>query len=167
VPLPEEVSDPKGVADDLLAGLPADGSETAPTGLDADLLRADLAARRAYLAVCEGYLNNVVSPGFAQALQQYAEQEQEIIYLLARALRQAGEPTAEIAADPEPIARGAGLETIGDRQAFLLEGVRRAQAGWQACAAASRVPGVEEQALWEGLLAQADAQVETLTTPQR
>jgi mycothiol S-conjugate amidase len=166
VPLPEGASNPEGVAGDLLAGLPAVSSPTAPAGLDVDALRADLAARQAYLAVCEGYLKNVVDPGFAQALEQYAEQEQEVIYLLARALRQAGEPTAEIDADPEPIARGAGLETIGDRQAFLLEGVRRAQAGWQTRAAASRVHGGEESALWESLLAQAETQIQILTAPR-
>jgi hypothetical protein len=103
-------------------------------------------------------------------LQQYAEQEQEIVYLLARALRQAGEPTAEIAADPEPIAGGAALETIGDRQSFLLAGARRALAGWQAREAAaaglpeSRTPGEEERAFWRALCALAEEEIKILTT---
>jgi len=90
------------IADNLLAGLPAASSQTTPAGLDVAVLRADLASRRAYLAVCEGYLRNVTDPAFAGVLQQVAELEQEIIYLLARALRQAGESAAEIAPNPAP-----------------------------------------------------------------
>jgi LmbE family N-acetylglucosaminyl deacetylase len=164
VPLPE------GVNDDLLAGLPAETPQAFPGGLDVAALRADLASRRGYLAVCEGYLRNVADPAFAEVLGQVAEQEQEIIYLLARALRQAGEPTAEIAPDPAPAARGAGFETVGDRQDFLLAGARQALAGWEAQAAATRSaesgdPDEERQALWYALQALAREQIKTLTSP--
>jgi hypothetical protein len=173
-PLPEGVNDPKGVAnpdrvaDDLLAGLAAE-AETTTVALDVDTLRGELASRRAYLTVCEGYLKNVIDPDFAQALAQYAELEQDIIHLLARAMRLAGEPSAEIAPDPEPIARGASLETIGDRQSFLLAGVRQALAGWQARGAAAAAPAEshssdeDQQAFWHTLRALAEDQIKTLT----
>jgi hypothetical protein len=160
---------PDGVDDDLLAGLAAE-TQTPAAPLDVDTLRNELAGRRAYLAVCEGYLKNVIDPAFAQALQQYADQEQEIIHHLARALRLAGEPTAEIASDPELIARGAGLETIGDRQGFLLAGVRQALIRWEAHEAAATgqteagAPGGGEQTFWNALRMLAEEQVKTLTS---
>ena len=161
---------PDGVDDDLLAELAAEAPPTTAATLDVETLRGELARRRAYLTVCDGYLRNVIDPGFAQVLQQYAEQEQEIIHLLARALRQAGEPTAEIAPDPEPLARGAGLETIGDRQGFLLAGVRQALIHWEAHEAAAMgqteagAPGGGEQAFWNALRLLAEEQVKTLTS---
>jgi LmbE family N-acetylglucosaminyl deacetylase len=161
VPLPD------GVDDDLLAGLPAASPQTSAQGLDGTVLRADLASRRAYLAVCEGYLRNVTDPAFAEVLQQVADLEQEMLYLLARALRQAGEPAAEIAPDPAPPARGARLETIGDRQGFLLAGARQALAGWEAreeAAARSAEPDEERLALWRALHALADEQIQALTS---
>jgi LmbE family N-acetylglucosaminyl deacetylase len=154
---------PDGVDNDLLAGLPAEAPQTATASLDADLLRGELASRRAYLIVCESYLKNVIDPGFAQALQEYAELEQDILGLLARALRLTGEPAAEVAPDPEPIARGSGLETIGDRQGFLLAGLRQALAGWEAREAASRDLGGESQALWGALRELGVEQVGALT----
>lgn len=158
VPLPD------GVGDDLLAGLPVTNPETAPAGLDVGLLRGDLAGRMAYLEVSQGYLRNVVDRAFARVLEQYAEQEQEIIYLLARALRVAGQPASEIAADPNPIARGARIETVEDRQGFLLAGAKRALAAWGARAEAA--PGPAEQGFWEELTVQLEAQIQTLTTPR-
>jgi mycothiol S-conjugate amidase len=184
VPLPD------GVHDDLLAGLPV-GSlvphqgrssvtvaatdkrfspnrlpdavlGTTPVALDVDLLRADLARQRAYLDICEGYLKNIIDRGFAQVLQQYAEQEQEIIYLLARALRLSGGPTAEIVADPESIARGAHLETVGDRQGFLLAGANQALDAWGARSATALQ--VEDQAFWKTLRTAAEDQVRIVTS---
>jgi LmbE family N-acetylglucosaminyl deacetylase len=168
-PLPEGAADPEGIADDLLAGLAAEAPQTAPAALDVDALLSELASHRAYLAVCEGYLKNVMDPGFAQVLEQYAEQEQEIIHLLARALRLAGEPTAEIAPAPEPLVRGAGLERIEDRQAFLLTGVREALARWDArgAAASSSLESLsldgDPRAFWSALHALAEEQNKTLT----
>jgi LmbE family N-acetylglucosaminyl deacetylase len=169
---------PDGRDDDLLAGLEAETPQTAPSGLDTGALSGELADHRAHLAVCERYLKNVTDPGFAQALQIYAELEQEVIYLIARALRLAGEPTAEIAASPDPVARGAGFESIGDRQRFLLAGVQQALDGWKSREAAaadlgesrglggaeSRVPGGEQQAFWHALRGLAEEQVKTLTS---
>jgi LmbE family N-acetylglucosaminyl deacetylase len=162
---PEGIADPNRVADDLLAGLPAGSPQISPAGLDVAALQADLAGRRAYLAVCEGYLRHVTDPAFAEVLQQVAEQELEIIYLLARALRQAGESAAEIAPDPAPAARGAKLETIGDRQGFLLAGARQALEAWGTRATAATEPG--ERAHWEELRALAEDQVRMLTTLRR
>jgi LmbE family N-acetylglucosaminyl deacetylase len=169
-PLPDGVADPKGVADDLLAGLADETPQMRAASPDVETLRRELASRRAYLTVCEGYLKNVVDPGFAQALEQYADLEQDIIHLLARALRLAGGPTGEIAPDPEPIARGAGLLTIGDRQGFLLAGVRQALAGWPAPGAATAAPAGshssdgDPQAFWDALRVLAEEQIKTLTT---
>jgi LmbE family N-acetylglucosaminyl deacetylase len=154
---------PNGVDDDLLAGLPAESLESAPVGPGVDLLRADLSSQMAHLEVCEGYLKNVVDRGFAQVLQQYAEQAQEIISLLARALRLAGEPASEIAPDPEPIARGARLETVGDRQGFLLAGANRALATWGARAGTA---GPGAQGLWQELVVKMEAQIQILTAPR-
>jgi LmbE family N-acetylglucosaminyl deacetylase len=156
VPLPD------GADDDLLAGLAAETPQAAAAALDIDTLRIELASHRAYLTVCEGYLKNVIDPGFAQALQQYAEQEQEIIYLMARALRLAGGPTAEIAADPGPIAQGKGIETVGDRQSFLLAGIRQALIGWEAHEAAAT--GQVEQGFWHTLRGLTEEQIKTLTS---
>jgi mycothiol S-conjugate amidase len=169
-PLPDGAADPEGIADDLLAGLAAETPQTTVAALDMDTLRGELASRRAYLTVCDGYLRNVIDPGFAEVLQQYAEQEQEIIYLLARALRQVGEPTAEIATDPGPIALGAGLETVGDRQGFLLAGAREALARWKTREGAASEPagshafGAEEQAFWRSLRVAAEEQIQILTS---
>jgi len=161
---------PDGKDDDLLAGLEAETPQDVPSMLDTGALSGELAQHRAYLAVCEGYLRNVIDPGFTQALQQYAEQEQEVIYLIARALRLAGEPTAEIAASPGLVARGAVFESIGDRARFLLAGVQQALAGWEAREAAaadaakSRVFGGEQQAFWHALRGLAEEQIKTLTS---
>jgi N-acetyl-1-D-myo-inositol-2-amino-2-deoxy-alpha-D-glucopyranoside deacetylase len=155
---------PDGASGDLLAGLPPApflAAEVASGVPDAGVLRNELSVQQGYLAVCEGYLRNVIDPGFERTLQRYAGQEQEIIHLLARALRQAGEPPAEIAADLEAIGRGAHLETIGDRRGFLLAGVRQALARWEAYGVAA---GGEEQAPWAGLAALAEAQIRILTT---
>jgi len=163
-PLPDDVDD------DLLAGLAAETPQTTPAALDMDTLRGELASRRAYLTVCDGYLKNVIDPGFAEVLQQYAEQEQEIIYLLARALRLAGEPTAETASDPGPIALGASLETVADRQGFLLAGAREALARWKTREGAASEPaerhalGAEEQDFWRSLRVAAEEQIKILTS---
>jgi mycothiol S-conjugate amidase len=163
-PLPDDVDD------DLLAGLAAETPQTTAAALDMDTLRGELASRRAYLTVCDGYLKNVIDPRFAEVLQQYVEQEQEIIYLLARALRLAGEPAAEIATDPGPITLGAGLETVGDRQGFLLAGAREALARWKTREGAASEPaerhalGAEEQAFWRSLRVAAEEQIKILTS---
>jgi mycothiol S-conjugate amidase len=170
VPLPD------GTHDDLLAGLilpvpesegqaeglPAESPETTPAGPDVDLLRADLATQRAYLNVCEGYLKNVIDSAFARVLRQYAEQTQEIISVLARALRLVGEPSAEIPPDQDPIARGAPLETVSDRQGFLLAGARQALDSWAARGAAA--PQDEDRAVWDSLRTAAENQVRIVSS---
>jgi cation transport ATPase len=140
--------------------------------LSVDALHGELAGRRAYLTVCQGYLKNVIDPDFAQALQQYAELEQDIIHLLARALRLAGESPAETAPDPEPLARGMGLETVADRQGFLLAATRQALARWKEREAGASEPSESraldggEQAFWCALRASAEEQIKILTTFQ-
>jgi LmbE family N-acetylglucosaminyl deacetylase len=147
----------EGLAGDLLAGLPPAGAQGAPVELDVAAMRADLVVQRAYLAVCEGYLRNVRDPGFAEKLQQYADLEQEILSMLARALRQAGGPAAEIAADPVVVRLGAGFETITDRSSFLSDGARRALDVWgrreAAMASAQGTLDLDEepQGLWAAL----------------
>ncbi len=162
VPLPE------GVDDDLLAGLEAEAPRPEVAALDAAMLRAEIASGRADLAVCEGYLKDVTDPDFAQALREYAGLEHDILSLLARALRLAGEPSGEVAADRERLMRGARLETAGDRQDFLLAGVRQALARWEAREAAAQAaesagPGGGEEALWGALRALGAEQLKSLT----
>lgn len=125
---------PDGVADDLLAGLPAPAAAEAtdagpaPTADAIAALRSELAGHRAFVEVCESYLRGRPEAQLADLCRRLIEGEQEIIYQLARALRMAGEPAGAVEADARLKAQGLSLESVAERTAFLRTAAERAVA---------------------------------------
>lgn len=123
VPLPD------GVTDDLLAGLaPVAADPPAPTADLIAALRTDLAGRRAVVEICESYSRGRPDPKLADLYQRLIKSEQEIIYLLARALRVADEAAGAVKADARLKAQATTLETTAQRLAFLRGAIERALA---------------------------------------
>jgi mycothiol S-conjugate amidase len=145
---------PGGVTDDLLAGL---ASDSAATALDLEIpavhagflaaLRAEVSVHRTVIEVCQGYLRTSPEPKLAILLRRLIDDEQEIVYRLARALRQTGEPPGDIEADPRPRARGMRQESTPDRVRFLGSVTEQAVARCQAQAAAAT--DSDQKAVWE------------------
>ncbi len=161
VPLPE------GVNDDLLAGLEpgqGDGVRRQASGRKSDgpsaaEVRSALAAQRAYLEVCDEYARRSIELGFAGIARTLAGGHQEAIYLLARALRRAGEPAGEVAADPKILNDGMRRRKTADQAAFLSAAAPQIAAFCQAKAAESPA---DEAATWKELAALVSAQAQGL-----
>ncbi len=158
VPLPD------GVHDDLLAGLEPAASEETPSMADAAALEAELRAHRAYLEACQEYAAESAEPHFAALLRGLIEGEQEILYLLARALRRAGKAPGEMPAAASLIARANGAKSVPARVEFLR--VTATDTAARCRAHLSRIPqkargradSGEAGALWASLSELADAQ---------
>lgn len=161
VPLPD------GVADDLLAGLEAGSGATALKPESSAVgagplaaLRAELTAHRTTIELCRGYLVTSPEPKLAVLLRRLIDDEQEIVYRLARAMRLIGEPPGDIEADPRLRGKGMRHESTPDRLRFLGSATEQAVARCQAQAAAAVDP--DQQAVWEevaGLARAAAAEV--------
>ncbi len=157
VPLPEDAEG------DLLAGLTGEAAAAMiPGGASAAaiaFLQEELAAQRALAELCEAYQARQTVARYAGLFRRLAGNEQQIVYRLARALRLAGQPSGEVAADPGLLAQGQGLEGTGDQLHFLKEAFRSAIERLQNHAAV--LADCEQGHLWHdlsGLLsAQADA----------
>jgi hypothetical protein len=157
VPLPE------GVGDNLLAGLAAaDGDADAESG-DVNhaaeslaALRAELIAHRSLADVCQGYQSRSNEPNLTSFVQHLADGEQEIVYLLARALRLAGEPSGTLEADPKLRTKALRYETTPDRVRYLRtltdQIVVRCQAQLR------RASDPVQRAVWEELVGLVQAQ---------
>ena len=156
IPLPE------GASDDLLVGLAEDGDAGAES-FDADhaaeslaALRAELIAHRSLVDVCMGYQSRSNEPNLTGFVQHLAAGEQEIVYLLARALRRAGEPSGTLEADPKLRARALRYESTPDRVRYLRtlteQIVDRCQAQLR------RANDPDQKAVWEELTALVQAQ---------
>lgn len=150
---------PAGVTDDLLAGLaPGSAAGAAKPANAGELaaLRAEVAAHRATIAVCQGYLATSPEPKLAILLRRLIDDEQEIVYRLARALRLTGEPPGDIEADPRLRGKGLRHEATPDRLRFLGAAAEQAVARCRAQAAAA---DPDRRAVWEEVAGLAQATV--------
>jgi LmbE family N-acetylglucosaminyl deacetylase len=148
VPLPD------GVTDDLLADLtPAAPEPTARSAGEAAALRAELAAHRALVEVCETYLRTSQEPKFRDVCNDLVDGEQMVIHVLARALRMTGEPAGAIEADAGLRARGRRQTRLAERLVFLNSTVEQALVRCRARAAEYR------SGVWAELVVSAEAQV--------
>ena len=156
IPLPE------GSDDDLLAGLEAgvDASgdpDDAPAPAESlAALRAELIAHRSLVDVCLSYQSRSNEPNLTGFVLHLADGEQEIVYLLARALRRAGEPSGTLEADPKLRARALRYESTPDRVRYLRtlteQMVVRCQAQLR------RADDPDQKAVWEELTTLVQAQ---------
>jgi LmbE family N-acetylglucosaminyl deacetylase len=154
---------PEGVGDDLLAGLQAgtyedstaaDHAAAAAESLVA--LRAELIAHRSLVDVCQAYQSRSNEPNLTVFVQHLADGEQEIVYLLARALRLAGEPSGTLEADPKLRARALRYESTPDRVQYLRTLTEQIVARCQAQLRRANDPG--QSAVWEELVGLVQAQ---------
>jgi LmbE family N-acetylglucosaminyl deacetylase len=154
---------PDGATDDLLAGLeagrPAGGADADNAAAAAEslaALRAELIAHRSLADVCLGYQSRSNEPNLTGFVQHLADGEQEIVYLLARALRRAGEPAGTLEADPKSRARALRYDSTPDRVRYLRaltdQMVVRCQAQLR------RANDLDQKAVWEELTALVQAQ---------
>jgi mycothiol S-conjugate amidase len=105
---------------DLLAGLNA--WTATPSGEPdlAGILRANLAARRAYVQIEQEYFRFTKDAAFRRLLEPMPEEEQEFIYILAQALRRADGTPGEVTPDQRLIIQGLACRTLRARARFLL-----------------------------------------------
>ena len=156
IPLPE------GIGDDLLAGLEAGvdasgGADDAPAPAESlAALRAELIAHRSLVDVCMGYQSRSNEPNLTGFVQHLADGEQEIVYLLARALRRAGEPSGTLEADPKIRARALRYESTPDRVQFLR--TLTEQIVVRSEAQLRRANDPDQKAVWEELVGLVQAQ---------
>ena len=159
-----------GSTNDLLAGLSVDRAD-GPGFSDENVLRAELAAQRARLAVCQGYLkdtqesaldsqNRVSEPAAMAQLEACAEKSQEMIHLLARAVRHANSVAGEVAPAAELLAEGLRQKHAQARLGFLLAGAR--QSAGRARALADGATDPDQRAVWEELRGLAEEQCAAL-----
>ena len=154
---------PDGASDDLLAGLETDSRAS---GLDFDevaaaaeslaALRAELIAHRSLVDVCQGYQSRSNEPNLTGFVQLLADGEQEIVYLLARTLRLAGEPSGTLEADPKLRARALRYESTPDRVQYLRTVTEQMVVRCQAQLRRANDP--DQQAVWEELVRLVQAQ---------
>ena len=161
IPLPE------GVGDDLLAGLVAADGHAGAESVDADYaaeslaaLRAELIAHRSLVDVCLGYQSRSNEPNLTSFVQHLADGEQEIVYLLARTLRRAGEPSGTLEADPKLRARALRYESTPDRVRYLRTLTEQIVARCQA--QLRRADDPDQKAVWEELTALVQAQARSV-----
>ena len=161
VPLPD------GAIDDLLAGLEAgsssdgvaaDGAAAAAESLAA--LRAELIAHRSLVDVCLGYQSRSIEPNLTSFVQHLADGEQEIVYLLARALRLAGEPSGTLEADPKLRAKALRYESTPDRVQYLRTLTEQIVVRCQA--QLRRATDPDQKAVWEELVGLVQAQARSV-----
>jgi LmbE family N-acetylglucosaminyl deacetylase len=143
---------PEGVRDDLLAGLEELPIEAATGDDQVESLRRELAAGRTLLALVEHYRRTAVEPAHKQVYEAFEDHQQEVVSILARAVRQAGEGTGKVEAGPPGKARR--LEIPTEQMAYLRGEVTRAAERYRALASADP----SRRAMWEELAALSDAQ---------
>ena len=114
-------------------------------------LRAELIAHRSLVDVCLGYQSRSNEPNLTGFVQHLADGEQEIVYLLARALRRAGEPSGTLEADPKLRARALRYESTPDRVRYLRTLTEQMVVRCQAQLRRANDP--DQKAVWEELTA--------------
>ena len=159
----ERVPLPDGAIDDLLAGLEAgslasglDFDEVAAAAESLAALRAELRAHRSLVDVCMGYQSRSNEPNLTGFVQHLADGEQEIVYLLARTLRLAGEPSGTLEADPKLRAKALRYESTPDRVQFLRTLTEQMAVRCQAQLRRANNP--DQRAVWEELVRLVQAQ---------
>ena len=154
---------PSGVENDLLAGLGgAEDERQEPTGEQdpAQSLRATLSARRGYLAVYDEYRRQNPKPDFLALLQKLADAEQEMIYLLAGALRRAGEPPTTVEPDGRALTQALTCLDLWSRWQFLRVSATHAAAVFAGRAGAASDEA--ERELWTELQKLAGEQLDAV-----
>jgi mycothiol S-conjugate amidase len=146
----------EGVTGDLLAGVEDWAGEAGDERDPAGALRENLAARRAYMAVYEEYLRRNREPGLQTLLGSLRESEQDLLYLLAGALRRADEPASAVEPSRRLLAQALACENAWARRRFLRVGAGHAVALYHEKAAGAIT--ADERALWEELRGLAEAQ---------
>jgi mycothiol S-conjugate amidase len=154
---------PDGATDDLLVGLEAgspannadaDSATAAAESLAA--LRAELIAHRSLVDVCLSYQSRSNEPNLTGFVQHLADGEQEIVYLLARALRRAGEPSGTLEADSKMRTRALRYESTPDRVRYLRTLTEQIVIRCQAQLRRANDP--DQKGVWEELTALVQAQ---------
>ena len=152
IPLPE------GASDDLLIGLAAEDGDADAEIADSDhgveslaALRVELIAHRSLVDVCMGYQSRSNEPNLTGFVQHLADGEQEIVYLLARALRRAGEPSGTLEADPKMRTRALRYDSTPDRVRYLRALTEQIVVRSQAQLRRANDP--DQKAVWEELTA--------------
>jgi len=159
VPLPDPA--PDKVGNDLLAGLGELDAEAEEPAVDTATLaglRTALSARRGQLKVCEEYARFSSKPPFAALARDLMETHQEAIYLLAGALRRAGEPAGDVKVDARTVDEGLRQKHLAGRVRFLSTSAEGAISAYQTQAAADP----DRRALWEELVALTQTQLEAI-----
>ena len=103
-----------------------------------------------------GYQSRSNEPNLTGFVQHLADGEQEIVYLLARALRRAGEPSGTLEADPKMRARALRYESTPDHVQYLRTLTEQMMVRCQAQLRRANDP--DQQAVWEELTALVQAQ---------
>jgi hypothetical protein len=125
-------------------------------------LRAELSTRGACLTLCQSYLRLSPEPKIATVLVELAEKEQEMIYLLAKALRTADEVVGDIQAEQRIVQQGR-LQRAGQaRLDFLAVEIQDAVARFKARVTGEADP--EQRVLWEELFTISQAQLTAIET---
>lgn len=158
---------PEGVDDDLLAGQDSFSSpeeiEPAPEQASAELvafLRDELAAHRALAEHCQVYQSKQSAAKNIGLFRKLADGEQQILYRLARALRQVGEPAGAIDPAPRLLAAGKRQAKFEDQRRFLENTVAGTASRLQD--AAPMLLAHKQQELLRELVALTDAQSDAI-----
>ena len=147
---------PPEAKSDLLAGLVPEVTET-----EAAQLRGELAVQRAWLVLAEEAGRHDNAGEFRTLIPGLIDRQQEMLYLLARALRTVDIATGGLAAAPAVLQDGGRRRNTRTRLAYLLTLMRASGLRFHRLAAQTAM-GAEE--LWRELVAVAQAQSAEIET---
>ena len=147
---------------DLLAGLIAEEADADPVAY-ITALRTNLAICEAQLAIYKHYLRLSPERKLATLLNELAEGDQEILYVLAAAMRRAGAPAGKVEAMAPIIAMGKRHRNSITRIDFLHSRARAAVARYREQVLGAVDPA--QRAVWQELLALAEAQLLLIPEP--
>ena len=134
----------------------ADADHAAAAAESLAPLRAELIAHRSLADICQGYQSRSNEPNLTGFVQHLADGEQEIVYLLARTLRLAGEPSGTLEADPKVRAKALRYESTPDRVQFLRSLTEQMAVRCQSQVRRANDPA--QKAVWEELVGLVQAQ---------
>jgi LmbE family N-acetylglucosaminyl deacetylase len=159
-----------GVHDDLFAGLdgetatageaPSDPLEASPVFVRQ--LHANLSVHRAYVDLYKEYERREPKPEFVELLHTLRDPEQEMLYLLARGARQAGEPAGKVEPEGRLINQGLACLDVSSKGNFLRIATQHAAALY--AARASAAANEEEAAVWRELGSLSEEQLKAVKT---
>jgi LmbE family N-acetylglucosaminyl deacetylase len=144
---------PEGAKNDLLAGLEETPAAAPPAGAgQAATLASELVAGRTLLALVEHYRRTAIEAADRRKFEAFEERQQEAVYLLARAVRQAGAGSGRV--EPGPLGKAERLEIPKQQVEYLRGEVKRAAERYRALAGSD----LGRATLWEELAALAEGQ---------